>query len=163
MNALTRRQARDGHKRTFRADDCVKGKPSPFITTYQPEKNMTPNGIKIFICTVYVFAGAFLLLNLLSILAGQVAALVPAALQLTVLISVYRRVSWAWIAVSVWAAFMVGAGAFKWAALLVRPGPFDEPLLGVMVSSALLMLGVYFLAYARKSLSPREPSGHLVR
>lgn len=111
-----------------------------------------------YVIAVYVVAGALLANNLLTLAAGQLAPLLPAAVQIAVLFSVYRRKAWAWMAVSVWAALLIGAGAFKWAAILLRPGPTDEPTLATALLSLLMIFGFYLLVYARRSLQVRLPS-----
>jgi hypothetical protein len=110
---------------------------------------------RVFVGILYVVAGVYLFFNSLSLLSGQVLALLPITVQLTVLISVYRRTEWAWKVVLAWGAFMIVAGGAHWLAMVLRPEPIDFTSFNNLRLTASLVLGWYFVTYSREFLSAR--------
>ena len=68
---------------------------------------------------LFVTLGVLIILNAMALLTGQVLALVPLVSQIVIISLVYFRVSWAHVAVIVWALFLVVSGTAMWLAVLL--------------------------------------------
>ena len=110
---------------------------------------------KVFVAVLYTVAGIYLAFNVLLLLAGSIVALLPITIQLSVLIFVYRRADWIWKLVLAWGVFMMIAGGAHWLTRLLDPMPVDFLSFNNIRLSASLVLGIYFIAYAREHLSAR--------
>ncbi|RDS81786.1 hypothetical protein [Dyella psychrodurans] len=98
---------------------------------------------------LYYSMGAFLYLNVISLLSGRWIALLSIAVQALVLISVYFRKTWAYIVVGTWAVVGVISGVTFWLAVLLRGGEIVQPVDRILISNITLILGVYFLRNAK--------------
>lgn len=123
-----------------------------YVEAQRPTERLA---LKAFVAMVYSVAGTLFLFNTFPLLAGQAMALLAMTIQLTALVSVYRRAEWAWKVVLAWGALMIVGGAAHWIANVMRPAFIDFMSVNNFRRTATLALGVYFVAYSRKFLSAR--------
>jgi hypothetical protein len=106
---------------------------------------------------LYVVLGYLLLTNFRQLEDGHWMALLPVAVQGTVIASVALRVRWAYVIVRVWAAISILAGACLWMAILLAGGKMIEPTSVILFRTLGLIVGVFFFTYAKTSLVRTDP------
>ncbi|HTD27884.1 MAG TPA: hypothetical protein VK660_00685 [Xanthomonadaceae bacterium] len=113
---------------------------------------------KTYRVALYVFVIALLILNVAALTAGSMKALVGIAFQVATLVGLVTRRQWTWIVVCVWTGLSVIGGVLLWLAVLLR-GAIAVPMPQFVTGNALMVLGVFFVIFARDCLSEEDATG----
>ncbi|WP_458071770.1 hypothetical protein [Rhodanobacter sp. BL-MT-08] len=107
---------------------------------------------KHFVPALYVVFGLLVAVNTLTLVLGGLRALLPIAIECTVLGAVYFRKPWAYIAVMLWTVIPLFTGAAMWLAVLLDgPKYFHSAIYGVF-NTLMFFAGIYFFKYAKPAL-----------
>ena len=101
---------------------------------------------------LYAALFVFLAINGWALVAGNYFALIPLAIEIVVLVSVYLGKPWSIIAVRVWACVLVISGAAMWLAVLLDGVVHFRSPARAVILTIMLILGLYFLAYSKFAL-----------
>ncbi|WP_158755811.1 hypothetical protein [Dyella sp. S184] len=113
---------------------------------------MPANLQKHFIPALYVVLGLLLAANIMSLLSGNLLALVSLAVQFTVLGVVYFGKPWAYIAVKLWAFIVMLAGLAMWLAVLLDGTKYFHSVFNAVFNTLMLFAGFYFFNFAKPAL-----------
>ena len=108
-----------------------------------------------YVPALYSTVGILLALNLLGLMSGIWITLLPIAIQISIIFSVYTRKTWAYLVVRVWSAICIFSGAALWLAVLLRGGEFSHSGGYMVFQTLVLLLGVLFFKSAKAVLSER--------
>jgi hypothetical protein len=104
---------------------------------------------------LYATLGILLATNLLGLLGGAWIKLLPIAIQMSIIASVYTCKAWAYVAVRVWSAICIFSGTAFWLAVLLRGGEFSQTPAFMTFETLLLLMSVMFFKGAKVVLSKR--------
>ena len=117
---------------------------------------MPTNFQKAYILVLCVVVGTLLVLNVISATSGEPSSLLPAAIQVAVLVAIYLRKSWTSIAVRVWAAIGMLSGVAMWLAVLLRGGTFTQSTSTIVFRTVMLIICLGFFVFAKRAFQSRE-------
>ena len=109
---------------------------------------------KHFVTALYVVLGLLLAINALTLLSGNLLALLTLSIQLVVLGVVYFPKSWAYIVVKVCAAITMFAGFAMWLAVLLGGPKYFHSVFHAVSNTLVLLAGFYFFKFAKPALQP---------
>jgi hypothetical protein len=115
---------------------------------------MPPNLEKHFVTALYVVVGLFLAINVITLLSGNLLALLALAVQFMVLGAVYFRKPWAHIVVKVWAVIAMLAGLAMWLAVLLDGPKYFHSVFNAVSNTFMIFAGFYFFKFAKPALQP---------
>ena len=113
---------------------------------------MSTNSQKHFIPALYVVLGLLVATNVMALVAGQLFAILPLAVQFGALGAVYFGKPWSYIAVKIWALIVMLAGLTMWFAVLLGGPRYFHSTFHAIFNTVMLLAGFYFFKFARSAL-----------
>lgn len=113
---------------------------------------MVRNLQKHFVPALYIVFGLLVTVNTMTLLFGGLIALVPLAIECTVLGAVYFRKPWAYIAVMLWTVIPLFTGAAMWLAVLLDGPKYFYSVFHAVFITLMFFAGFYFLKFAKPAL-----------
>jgi 4-amino-4-deoxy-L-arabinose transferase-like glycosyltransferase len=108
-----------------------------------------------YVPALYATVGILLAVNLLGLMGGAWITLLPIVIQISIVVSVYARKTWAYVVVRVWSAICILSGTTLWLAVLLRGGEFSQPAGYMVFQTLLLPMSFIFFKSAKVVLSKR--------